>query len=176
MIKFSIIAAIDKKNGLGKAGKLAWHFKGDLEHFKNITTRPVALGKQNAVIMGSVTWYSLPESVRPLADRTNIVLNFSRDLNLPAGVLLATSLDEAIAKAAELPNLGEVFIIGGASVYKQALSHPQCAKLYLTQIEAEFDCDTFFPIVDEAVFKKTLVSDWVEEKGVKYRFIEYQKI
>ncbi|MBI5733740.1 MAG: dihydrofolate reductase [Candidatus Kerfeldbacteria bacterium] len=176
MIKFSIIAAIDKKNGLGKAGKLAWHFKGDLEHFKDITTRPVAPGKQNAVIMGSVTWYSLPESVRPLADRTNIVLNFARDIDLPAGVLLSTSLDEAIAKAAELPKVGEIFIIGGASVYKQAISHPKCDKLYLTQIEAEFDCDTFFPIVDKAIFKETSVSDWVEEKGVKYRFIEYQKI
>ncbi|MFA4819212.1 MAG: dihydrofolate reductase [Patescibacteria group bacterium] len=176
MTKFSIIAAIDKKNGLGKAGKLAWHFKGDLEHFKDITTRPVAPGKQNAVIMGSVTWYSLPESVRPLADRTNIVLNFARDIVLPTGVLLATSLDEAIAKAAELPNVGEIFIIGGASVYKQAISHPKCTKLYLTQIEAEFDCDTFFPIVDKAIFKEVSASDWVEERGVKYRFIEYQKV
>ncbi|MBU1039386.1 dihydrofolate reductase [Patescibacteria group bacterium] len=175
-MEFSIIAAVDKNNGLGKAGTLVWRLKGDLEHFKAITTRSVALGKQNAVIMGSVTWLSLPEQFRPLPDRLNVVLNHHQDFILPAGVILATSFDEALEQLVARDDIGEIFVIGGASVYAMAIKQPACTRIYLTRIDKEFDCDVFFPSVDESVFVEAVVSPEQKEKDISYRFFEYVKI
>ncbi|MBI5465897.1 MAG: dihydrofolate reductase [Candidatus Kerfeldbacteria bacterium] len=170
-MEFSIIAAQDRNRGIGKAGKLPWAFRGDMEHFKAITTREVAPGTRNAVIMGSTTWNSLPEKHRPLSDRLNVVLSFT-PLDLPPGVLSATSLEDAFSQLA-LQSVGEVFIIGGASVYAQAIKHPACRKLYLTEIDAVFDCDTFFPDLP-AGFVKVSQAEPVTERGISYRYAEYK--
>jgi len=64
--KFSIVIAVDDKNGIGKEGALAWSIKEDMQFFKHITTNTQKKGKQNAVIMGRKTWESIPEKYRPL--------------------------------------------------------------------------------------------------------------
>lgn len=173
-MNFSIIAAIDKNRGIGKAGVLAWHLKGDMDHFKAITTRNLAPNKRNAVIMGYNTWISLPEKFRPLPDRLNIVLSWDK-VELPAGVLYFDSLDKALAWLSTQSDIEEAFVIGGATLYKTSIVYPECQKLYLTEIDHVYDCDTFFPEFDKNIFKKVSTSDAVEEKGVTYTYCEYVK-
>ena len=139
---FSIIAAVDKKLGIGLKNALPWRLKGDMDHFKQITVN-TASDKQNAVIMGSNTWASLPEKFRPLPERLNVVLSW-QPLDLPAGVLFGSSLDNALEQLSNRADINEVFVIGGARVYAEAINHPACVKIYLTEIDSVFECDTFF--------------------------------
>ena len=168
MHNFSIIAAMDSQRGIGLGGKLPWRLQGDMYHFRQIS---VGRGK-NAVIMGRNTWESLPKKFRPLPQRLNVVLS-RQSLNLPGAVLSANSLTAAL----ELPEVKlaeEVFIIGGAHVYAQAIVHPDCHKIYLTEIEGDFGCDAFFPEIPLG-FSKVSVSEPITEGNLTYRFTEYEK-
>lgn len=159
---------MDSNRGIGKSGGLAWRLKGDMDHFRSLTQ---ATGDR-AVIMGRTTWESLPEKFRPLPGRLNIVLSRQR-ISLPPAVLLAASLDEAL----NLPQVGglkEVFVIGGAQVYSQAVVHKLCNKIYLTEIKGNFDCDTFFPEIPPD-FKRINESDPINEGGVIYNFVIYER-
>lgn len=173
-MKFSIIAAADKKMGIGKDNSLVWRLKGDLKYFSKVTT-DAPKEKTNAVIMGSKTWESLPDKHRPLPDRINVVLS-RRDLDLPEGCILASSLDDAFEKLEETEDLNEVFIIGGASVYKQAIEHPDCEKIYLTEVLDEFDCDAFFPEIAKEIFSLESRSEKHEEDGLWYRFAVFSRL
>ncbi|KAK2121429.1 hypothetical protein P7K49_002815 [Saguinus oedipus] len=138
--------------------------------------------KQNLVIMGRKTWFSIPEKNRPLKDRINVVL--SRELKEPPqGALLARSLDDAL-KLTEQPELANkvdmIWIIGGSSVYKEAMDHPGHLKLFVTRIMQDFESDTFFPEIDLEKYKLLpqypgVPSDAQEEKGIKYKFEVYEK-
>src|SRR5436190_24259238 len=93
---FDCVAAADAAGGIGKDNDLPWpHMSGDLAFLRRITT-DAPPGMQNAVIMGRLTWESVPSRQQPLPERTNIVVS-RRPLALPAGVRLAASLDEALA-------------------------------------------------------------------------------
>lgn len=185
-MKFSIIAAADKKLGIGINNQMPWHLEGDLKYFSEVTSKALP-GKMNAVIMGRKTWESLPEKHRPLKGRLNVVLSrggielvegktnkelseLSGDIDVP---LLCSSLDEALATLEKNPLIDKVFVIGGATVFQEAIHHPQCEKIYLTEVMAEFQCDAFFPKIP-AYFVKKNSSEVVEEK-VPYRFIVYDR-
>ncbi|HBH16839.1 MAG TPA: hypothetical protein DDW92_01055, partial [Candidatus Veblenbacteria bacterium] len=154
--------------GIGIKGGLPWRLKGDMEHFREIT---VGQGN-NGVIMGRTTWLSLPEKFRPLPERVNVVLT-EQDLNLPQGVLRASSIGEAINQL-ETKSLSDIFVIGGGQVYAQGIVHPLCQKLYVTEIMQEFDCDTFFPEIPEH-FIKVSESDLKTEGDISYHFAVYEK-
>ncbi len=158
---FAIIAAMDESRGIGKNNDLPWHLSADLKHFASVT-------KGGTVIMGRKTWDSLPEAYRPLKERLNIVVSRS-DLELPEGVKLAHSLDEALALAE-----GKTFVIGGATLYAEAIQHPDCRQLILTEVEDEVDCDAFFPEIP-ADFRMKEMSEEMEEKGFTFRFVTYKK-
>jgi dihydrofolate reductase/thymidylate synthase len=148
MIPFSIIVAVDSQFGIGKNGLLPWHLPSDLKYFKKITTQATSPAKTNAVIMGRKTWESIPPAFRPLSGRLNIVISRQAQLIVPEGVFHAKSLEEALSfLQSKKNNVGEIFVIGGAQIFQQALEHPSCQKIYLTCIEKEFSCDTFFPDV-----------------------------
>ncbi len=169
---FSIIAALDSKHGIGRGGKLPWNLKGDLKHFQQVTTAEYAPGQLNVCIMGLATWKSLPEQARPLPKRLNIVLSFT-PAEVPEGVINCQSLDEALAQATQATQ-GEIFVIGGGSVYAQAVRHHACTKLYLTEVEGEFECDTYFPELPQG-FKRTSESEPVKEGAITYRYVTYEK-
>jgi len=180
MKNFSIISAIDENRGIGINNQLPWQLKADLKHFSEITVGQ----KNNAVIMGLNTWKSLPEKYRPLPDRLNVVLSKESISDLPENVLNFQSLDEALktleekkisSKGGQASGLNEIFIIGGGMLYASTINHPNCNKLYLTEILKTFDCDTFFPEIP-SVFKKTQVSDNQEENGIPFRFAVFEKI
>ncbi|KAF5913607.1 hypothetical protein HPG69_017227 [Diceros bicornis minor] len=140
-------------------------------------------GKQNLVIMGRKTWFSIPEKNRPLKDRINLVL--SRELKEPpqGAHFLAKSLEDALSliEQPELTNkVDMVWIVGGSSVYKEAMNKPGHLRLFVTRIMQEFESDTFFPEIDFEKYKLLpeypgVLSDIQEEKGIKYKFEVYEK-
>lgn len=171
---FSIIAAVDANRGIGIGNKLPWSLKGDLDHFREITVGQFDADRVNAVIMGRMTWNSLPAKFQPLPKRLNIVL--TRDpagFTLVPNVLVAKNLDEALQLAGQYGS-GDAFVIGGASVYAQAIQHRACAKLYLTEIQQVFPCDAFFPEIPP-VFREISRSEVHEEAGLKYQFVTYER-
>ncbi|MBU1190380.1 MAG: type 3 dihydrofolate reductase [Gammaproteobacteria bacterium] len=135
----SIIVAMDRNRLIGSNNGLPWRLPADLKHFKAIT-----LGKP--VIMGRKTYESIG---RPLPERHNIVVSRTPGFVAP-GCTTVTSADAALAAAGDVP---EVMIIGGAQLYTQLL--PQVQRIYLTQIDAAFDGDAWFPDLDTAVWHET---------------------
>ena len=159
----SLIAALAKNRAIGKDNQLLWHLPEDMRHFRE-TTR----GKP--VIMGRKTWESLPDAFRPLPGRKNIVV--SRNPAYQAsGASLAGSLDEAIKQAGEA---AEIFIIGGAELYCQAM--PLADRLYLTELAQNFAGDAFFPEAPlntwQEISRQTAQSS---ANGLEFSFVVYQR-
>jgi dihydrofolate reductase len=175
MKSFSVIVAYDIERGIGKNGGLPWSIPGDMKHFKEVTSFPYEPGRMNVVIMGRKTWQSLPGRCRPLPGRQNVVISSRRDFALPEGVLLFPDFDKAIEYfcAGRADGFGEVFVIGGATIYGQALLHGACRRINVTLIDHSFCCDTFFPEIP-FVFKEKERSLPFEDKGIKYSFLEYR--
>lgn len=130
----TMIAAMDKNRLIGNNGQLPWHLPADLQYFKERT-------KGFAVVMGSKTYWSLPESVRPLPGRENIVITSQGKTFKNELIWRASSSLVAIAAAASLTK--KIMVIGGASVYEQFL--PKADRLLITRIDHEFEGDTYFP-------------------------------
>jgi len=172
-MKFSIIAAADQNMGIGIGNKLPWRLKGDMQYFQYVTTE-AEQGKVNAVIMGRKTWESLPEKSRPLKDRVNIVLSRGY-ADVPTGVLVVNSLEDALSQLWHDETVDKIFVIGGASVYAQALNHPDCDRIYLTEVMDKYECDAFFPKIDDNVYKLLEATEPHAEKGVNYRFLVYER-
>ncbi len=144
-MRFSCIVAMDEERGIGKQGKIPWRFPDDIRHFAEVTTGIPTAGKQNAVIMGRRTWESLPERFRPLPKRLNVVLSRSAELPVPQGVVVQSSLTGALAMLSDRKDVHDVFVIGGAAVFAEAVQHPSCSKLLITSIPGTYECDVFFP-------------------------------
>ncbi len=174
MKNFAIIVALDEEQGIGKAGDLAWHIPSDLKHFKAISSQVDDPTKRNAVIMGRKTWESLPEKVRPLPGRLNIILSSQVDFILPPDVLLFPELDQALANVGQREDIEKVYVIGGAQLYSKAIFHPNCAQLFVTQVKGHCRCDVFFPIIPSS-FKPSEIGPWLSEQGYTFRFVTYLK-
>lgn len=172
MKEFSIIVAFDSKYGIGKNGKLPWGLPSDLKHFKEITTTVANKDKKNAVIMGRKTWESLPQKYRPLPGRVNLVLSKKGGLNLPSEVYCSQSLEDALSQLSSFKDLENIFVIGGAQIYVQAIDHPLCQKLYVTHIQGEHGCDTFFPPISKQFFPIS-ASEQYQEEGTVFQFSDY---
>lgn len=155
----SMICAIGKNREIGLNNKLLWDLPNDLKHFKDVT-------KGHIVIMGQVTFESIGKA---LPNRKNIVL--SLDENYQAeGCEVSNDLKGLAEKYQNTEE--EVFIIGGASIYKQFILY--ASKLYLTLVDDSPKADTYFP--DYSEFKNIISeSDTKEENGIKYKFIELTK-
>jgi len=158
----SLIAAVAKNRAIGKDNKLLWHLPEDMRHFRE-TTR----GKP--VIMGRKTWESLPDSFRPLPGRHNIVVSRNPAYQAP-GATLAASLEEALLKECKDE---ETFVIGGEELYRQAM--PVAQKLYLTEINQDFDGDAFFPEVLTREWKEISRNEQQGASGLEFSFVTYQR-
>ena len=156
----ALIAARARNGVIGLDNRMPWHLPEDLAYFKRVT-----LGKP--VVMGRKTFESIG---RPLPGRLNIVVTRNPDWQA-AGVQVAHSLDAALAlAAAAAPE--EIMLIGGAELYRQAL--PQADVLYLTEIDAEFAGDTFFPEVDLARWRiDREEAGQRDSDGLRWRFVRY---
>lgn len=156
--RLAILAAVATNRTIGLNNTLPWHLPADLKRFRMLTTRQI-------VVMGRRTFESIG---RPLPDRTNMVLTRQRDLNLP-GIHTAGSIREAL-EYFDSDNR-QIFVIGGADLYRQTL--PFCQRLYLTEIQQDFPGDTFFPEYDRGDWHE--ISREIQHKtgasGMEYHFV-----
>lgn len=129
----TLIVAYARERAIGWRNTIPWHVAGEQAHFKRLT-----LG--HPIVMGRKTWESLPK--RPLPGRTNVVVTHNRNYSAP-GAQVVASLEDAIAR---FPDNTEVFIIGGASLYAQAL--PMATRIIATEIQLDVQADTHFPKLD----------------------------
>ena len=158
------IAAVSRNWGIGRDNDLLYNIPEDKKFFRRTTL-------EHTVIMGRKTLLSLPNG-KPFKDRNNVVLSRNKDFH-PEGVTVLGSVEEAV-KYAENES-GEVFIVGGGSVYKEML--PFCGKALITKIDGMPDADVFFPNLDELPeWKLTEESEEQEYEGVKYKFCTYERI
>lgn len=160
MSTLSLIAAMARGRIIGRDNTLPWQLPEDLKHFKATT-----LGKP--VIMGRKTWESLG---RPLPGRRNIVISRNTGY-LPTGGELAPSLQTAITMAAEAD---EIFVIGGADIYRQAL--PLAQRLYLTEIALDVVGDAHFPEFSPADWAEISREAHTSASGIAYAFVLYQHL
>ena len=155
----NLIAAIGKNNELGKNNDLVWRLKGDMKFFRETT-----MG--HPIVMGRKTFESLP---KVLPGRKNIVISSNEILN--DEIEKYKSIKEFLIKYKEFKE--DVFIIGGASIYKQFID--LASKLYLTEIDAvDKDADVYFPMFNKSEWNKEIISE-KEENDIKYNHVLYKR-
>ena len=150
----NIVVAACKNRGIGFQNNLPWKLKDELKYFRFLTK---GLGN-NAVVMGKNTCLSLP---RALPKRENFVLS---------STLSQTDNDFNIIKNIKLlkkENYNTVWLIGGAQVYESMINNDMINSIYYTEIDEEFECDTFFPEIPNE-FQEVFKSNNFEENGIKY--------
>jgi dihydrofolate reductase len=161
----SLIVAMDEKRGIGKAGKLPWRLSSDLKRFREVT-----MGHH--LVVGRKTFESIG---RPLAGRQMIIV--TRDMSYRAeGCLVVSSIPAALALAQERGET-ETFVIGGAEIYAQTLG--MADRVYLTQVHAAVNADTFFPqlnfdawVEKESAFQ---LSDEKNQYSFTFKLLERKK-
>ena len=150
-MSFSIIACIGKNHELGKDNDLVFHFKEDMKFFRETT-------RGHTVVMGLNTWKSLGE--KPLPDRQNMILSHIPLTNLPENTTQISDLDNFIEGNKDTNE--EIFIIGGATVYKLFL--PFVNVMYLTEVDADTEADVFFPEFDKDQYDLTTINSLTENQ------------
>ncbi|MBQ7309999.1 MAG: dihydrofolate reductase [Alistipes sp.] len=150
----NIIVAVAKNGVIGDKNSLLWHIREDMVHFRTLTSG-------HPVIMGRKTYDSIG---RPLPKRTNVVITRDTELQIE-GCTMAHSLEEAIAL---FDPQEEIFIIGGAQIYAQALSLAH--RIYLTVVERDYQGDTSFPEIDYSVWRQTSREDFSRGEEFEHPF------
>lgn len=152
---FSVIVACDDKYGIGKNGTLPWYLPNDLRRFRAITNGC-------NIIMGRKTWESLPQ--KPLKNRHNIVLSKTlvnkQELQ---DLTICPDLESAlkICSSYQLETI-QTYIIGGSSIYNEAMQHPNCRDIIVTRVLGDFSCDTYIDKIPDnyiCVFKTEVQKD-----------------
>ena len=157
----TLVVAVAHRGVIGRNNALPWRLPEDLKHFKATTTG-------HTLVMGRRTFESIG---RPLPGRRTIVL--SRDAGWHAeGTLRAGSLDEALALAAREP-FGNVFVVGGAQVYRDSL--PLAARAIVTEIDLDVDGDAFFAPLDPREWQAVRREAQVSSTGLRFAIVEYRR-
>lgn len=148
-MQFNLIVSTCRNNGIGLNNKIPWHITDDLRYFAKLTKGDGL----NAVIMGHQTWQSLPNlpnKPRGLIERDNFVLSgqhsFDMLINHDRLVKTFKTVDEMEAYLSVNNTYREIWVIGGAQIYKHFLDLNKIKKCYVTYVDEDFECDTFFPI------------------------------
>lgn len=181
MKKFNIIAACSKNKGIGLNNKLPWKIREDMEIFKNITTNVKNKNKMNSVIMGRKTWESLPNKVKPLPNRFNIIVSsvlsvyndYNNNNNHYNNIKFFNNLDDALNYENDI--IEEKYVIGGQRIFNETINRPECSKIYLTEIDEEYKVDTYFPEIPFWM-KKTKTDTIVTSNNIKLNFNTYENI
>jgi dihydrofolate reductase len=152
----TIVVAISENNAIGKNNQLLWYLPADLKHFKNITTG-------HTVIMGRKTYDSVGKA---LPNRRNIIIT-RKNITIE-GCEVVKSIEDALALSG---GEEEVFIVGGAEIYKQSIHLTD--RIYLTIVHQKFDADSFFPEINYDEWQETEREDHQpdEKNKLPYSFI-----
>jgi dihydrofolate reductase len=159
MSVISIIAAVASNGVIGLNNTLPWHLPEDLKRFRSLT-----MGHH--IIMGRNTFESLG---RLLPGRITVIVSRNPDYVLD-GAIVVTSLPEAIAACGDDP---EIFVIGGAQLYRQAIASAD--RMYLTEIDAAFEGDVHFPDYERAHWKELAREVGVTPQGLRYAYVTYER-
>nr|AIA12183.1 Dihydrofolate reductase [uncultured bacterium] len=172
-----IIVAYDLNRLIGADNTLIWHIPEDLKRFKVLTMGGIC-------IMGRNTWESLPEKVRPLPGRKNIVITHNPDYKVPNGVVLASSWEDAKTIAQDPEQMKEyhgknIYVCGGAQIY--TLSLPDADQVQVTEVAKIFSVENlrnpkYFPELPLDMVPTLLKSNQKTEGGLFYDYIQYDKL
>ncbi len=164
MSTITIIAAIANNNALGKDNDLIWHLPADLKRFKKVTSG-------HHILMGRNTFESIG---KPLPNRTTVIITRNSDYKAE-GCIVVDSIEKAIEVAKEDE---QIFIIGGAQIYKQTIASNLVDQLDITKVHHAFDADVYFPEIDTAIWKEVSKEDFDSDEKNKYNysFISYKKV
>ncbi len=159
-----LIASADRSWGLGKDNKLLKRIPEDLKRFSELT-------RGNVIIVGRKTLESFKDK-KPLPDRINIVLTRDKDYYCE-GAVIVHSVDELLNEIEKVDK--KVFVCGGETIYKQLL--PYCELALITQIDEEYEADTYLVNLEKnSEWKKTVAGEWQESRAeVRFRYVEYIK-
>ena len=157
MKNISLIVAVSENMVIGKDNKLAWHLPDDMNYFSNMT-------KGHSIIMGRKNWESIPKKYRPLPERKNIVVTRNNKFE-DKGAIIVNSIEKAVKKARTFDE-EEIFIIGGGEIYKLGFAYVD--KLYITEIYANIDGNTYFPKWNKENWK--VISRISHPKDEKHEF------
>ena len=163
-MKVSILAALSTNNVIGRDNQVPWRLSTDLKRLK-------ALSMGHHVVMGRKTYDSVG---RPLPGRTNVVITRQADY-APEGVVVVHALEDALHVARDA-NETEVFILGGAEIYRQAMH--RCDRMYLTRVHADVEGDTWFPDFDDVTEWKLTDAehfDADEKNEYPFSFLTYDR-
>lgn len=167
-IRIGMIWAQTPDRVIGADGSMPWHLPEDLAHFRDRT-------HGHPVIMGRRTWDSFPEKFRPLPGRTNIVVSRrqqSADAMRAAGAVVVPGFQEALEAASEADGLDLIWVIGGATLYEQALDVATLAEI--TVIETDAAGDTYAPALD-GQWTRTSLEEHRTGSGTGYRFERWER-
>lgn len=159
----TIIVAAAENDAIGKHNKLIWHISDDLKRFKTLTSG-------HHIIMGRKTFESFP---KPLPNRTHVVITRQEDYKVPEGVLVVNSLEDAIEASKNDP---QPYVIGGGEIYKQAILVAN--KIELTRVHESFPADTYFPEIDNSVWKEThsVFHEKDDKNEFDFTFLTYERM
>lgn len=153
-----LVVAVAENGAIGKDNQLLWHLPDDLKQFKKLTSG-------HTVVMGRKTYESIG---KPLPNRTNVIITRNENYEAP-GCIVVSSLEEAIRTESD------VYIIGGAEIYQQAL--PLTDRIHLTEVQTSVEGDTFFPKLDSAEWhelsRETHPTD--EKHRYAFDFVELER-
>lgn len=155
----SLIAALSENRVIGKNNDLPWHLPDDMKYFMQTT-------KTHHVIMGRKNYDSIPEKFRPLPNRTNIVVTRQKNFIAP-GCIIVHSIEKGL-EIAKQNGETETFIIGGSEIYNQGF--PLATRLYLTEIQAHIEGDTYFPKFDKSQWKEVSRKHHLTDDRHKFPF------
>ncbi len=162
-MRVALVAAVARGGVIGRDGGIPWRLPEDVAFFKELTTG-------HTVVMGRRTWESIPERLRPLPGRRNVVV--TRNAEWAAeGAERAGSVEEALAL---VEGDERVFVIGGAEVYAAALPHAD--EVVLTEIDLEVEGDTVFPEWDRDEFEEISREPRVAADGTRFAFVTYGRV
>ncbi|KAI9012504.1 dihydrofolate reductase-like domain-containing protein [Phycomyces nitens] len=198
-------AALSDTRGIGYKQDLPWHIPADSKWLHRITTKKynqpllnqLDQDWHNVVIMGRLSWESIPMQGIPMENRFNIVVSRNPDYNIHAvdkfpNVSLSNSISQALLDGIEKSQKtgGRIFVLGGENVYEEAMILPQSTHILLTIVHAKepIECDTFMPHIDPGIFRQAShqeLEEFVQEivpegiqshENLDYEFLLYVRI
>ncbi len=155
----SLLVAASDNNVIGKNNQLLWHLPNDMKYFKNISwAMPIIMGRKTFESLGS----------KPLNGRINIIMTSRKELNSSyENLQIASNVKVAMAKA-EATDCKEVFVIGGGEIFKEFFSIAN--RIYVTRVHANLEGDTYFPTIDEGIWKMVSSNPFPADEKHKYAY------
>lgn len=152
----SLVVAAANNNAIGKNNQLLWHLPNDMKYFKNVTWgMPVVMGRKTFESLG-----------KPLAGRKNIVLTKQEGWKAE-GVVAVKEFKDALFLVKEM-DVKEVMVIGGGEIYRSVFD--KANRIHMTRVDAEFEADTFFPVIDPKVWRLVSQKNYEADERHKYNY------